>query len=117
MGTFVKKLLEQKDNAIEEAINYDENKNNLPLPNIFGLFDNASTLVIKTTSSDGNYSYDLSMPALLELICECSLKEVIIKAMNNDMSGRCWLTYSGISESETKAAYNAKGYDIKLERL
>ena len=87
---------------------------NLPRSEMFHIFNNLKTLIIKTTDNYFGYSYSLSLDGLLFLIQPSSLNKVIIKAKTKN--GNNWIKSFWSSYSEkTKKEYAEKHYDITVK--
>ena len=85
---------------------------------LLGMFKNVKTMIMITTSSDGQYSYSFSLSVLLSLTDSISfLDKVIVKAViygsNKDNN---WIYSLWSSSSEIiKQEYDAKNYTISIK--
>merc|ERR1712228_1031918 len=106
--------LEQRwyNKEIERRVN---DLSNMMKSEIFSLFKNAETLIVQSTSHRGSYSYSFSLMALLNVISQCNVKQIIIKAIEYD--GNNWIKSVWKSDEQIlKKEYAAKDYQIEMKK-
>eukprot|EP01084_Bolivina_argentea_P089042 160747_1 len=114
----------------QDVARLDIDCSNLFLSEMLLIFKNVNTVFIKTTESNGLYSYSLSMICLLSLIEPRSLNKVIVKAnsfyeddnSDDDDDNSDWIyKYNWIKElwssdeKRLKKCYEKNGYDIMVK--
>ena len=100
----------------EESKREDKDFTNLPRSEMFDIFNNVKTLILKTTVPYGHsYSYSSNLSALLSSIHSSSLNRVIIKAQS-DPDGNNWIRSFWRSYSEkTRKESAEKHYNITVK--
>merc|ERR1712228_862872 len=82
---------------------------------IFSLFPNIKSIIIQSTSNSGSHSFSFSLMALLNVIPQCNVNEIIIKSKECD--GCNWIKSLWQTDEEIlKKEYAAKGYEIEMKK-
>merc|ERR1712228_508373 len=103
--------LQQRDYN-EEIQRNDDDQNNMIKSEIFSVFHNIETLIIQSTF--GSNSYSFSLMALLNVISQCNVKQIIIKSQES-YHGYNWIKSLWKSdEQKLKKEYAAKNYEIEM---
>merc|ERR1712228_803429 len=95
----------------------DDEKNNLIRLELLSLFPNIKTLIIQST--DGEHSFSFSLMALLNVISQCNVNQIIIESEEyvNDESSHNWIKSLWESdEQKLKKEYAGKGYEIEMKK-
>eukprot|EP01084_Bolivina_argentea_P271770 462515_1 len=101
----------------EEKARVDTDFRNLFRSQIFQIFKNIKTVIIKTTSVGGILSYSLSIFGLLSLIEPTSVNKVIVKAVAIYGESNNWITSLWTSSSTIKKKYNEQNYSISVKHI
>merc|ERR1712228_802939 len=98
---------------IAEIKRKDDDQNNMMKSEIFLVCKHVQTLIIQSTNFDGLHSYSFSLMALLNVIFQSNLNQIIIKSIEWD--GYNWIKSLWKSDEEIlKKEYAAKGYEIEM---
>merc|ERR1712228_360626 len=93
----------------------DDDQTNLIRLELLSLFPNIKTLIIQSTSSTGLFSFSFSLMALLNVISQCNVNQIIIKSVEYD--GYNWIKNLWKSDEQIlKKEYAAKGYEIEMKK-
>ena len=98
----------------EEIKRKDDDQSNLVRTKFLSLFPNCKTLIIQSTREDGYSSFSFSLMALLNVISQCNLDEIIIKSKEY-YDGDNWIKSWSSDDQTLKKEYAAKGYVIEME--
>merc|ERR1712228_340194 len=88
---------------------------NLVRLEMLSLFPNCKTVIIQSTCYSGYYSYSFSLMALLNVISQSNVDQIIIKS--KEKSGYNWIKSLWKSDEQIlKKEYSAKGYEIEMKQ-
>ena len=114
--------MDEKDtfNGEKEVKRGENDFSNLFRAEMFLIFKNVKTLIIKSTHGFGNKSYSLGMECLLSLVHSTSLKQVIVKAYThwkeNKDTNWIYSLWTENKEAITKQ-YEMKQYNISMKEI
>merc|ERR1712228_610173 len=93
----------------------DDDQNNLVRLKLLSLFPNIKTLIIQSTDVNGVYSFSFSLMALLNVISQSNVNQIIIKS--KEYTGYNWVKSLWKSDEQIlKKEYAAKGYEIEMKQ-
>merc|ERR1712228_797830 len=99
----------------QEIKRNDDDQSNLIRLELLFLFSNIKSLIIQSSGDLGYSSFSFSLMALLNVITQCNLNEIIIKSKE-------WRAYNWIKtlwssdEQILKKEYAAKGYEVEMTK-
>ena len=103
----------------EDIKRNDEDQSNLVRSELFSLFPNVKTLIIQSTDYVETFTeqyYSFSLIALLNVICQSNLNEIIISSRATLSGKKTWIkTLWNSDEKLLKKEYAAKGYEIEMK--
>merc|ERR1712228_821348 len=103
----------------EEIKREDVDQDNLIRLDMLSLFPNIKTLIIQSTDYDGEHSFSFSLMALLNVISQCYVNEIIIKSKESydGYNYYNWIKSLWSSDEQIlKKEYAAKGYEIEMQQ-
>merc|ERR1712228_1135962 len=91
-----------------------DDQSNLIRSTLLSLFPNVKNLIIQSTKWNGDYSFSFSLMALLNVISQCNVNQIIIKS--KEYKGSNWINSLWSSDEQIlKKEYSAKGYEIEMK--
>merc|ERR1712228_748649 len=103
------------DKRKNEIKRKNDDQSNLIFLELLSLFPNIKTLTIQSTDNDGYDSFSFSLIALLNVICQSNLNEIIVKSkycFEGNWINNLWQT----DEQILKKEYAAKNYEIEMKQ-